>query len=122
MKKWFVLCLIVSLIAGAQGYAAYNRLRTKVNTALPESVRTVGEAAQYYASVAGYTLVTDYPAPAESRQIADEEINTMSFTAQLLSIDDAILYLLREPYELVVDHEHGLFSFQIKEENGGNRE
>jgi len=103
------LILFFGLVGSAYGFDA---MRIQIRTVLPSEIATIGAAAQYYADVTGYRLTTAFPAPAESNQIAAEQISPLAFTDKVLAVEDAILALLREPYQLVIDHEHKLFSFE----------
>ena len=65
---FFTLCSIAR---------AADPMRIQIRTALPEHIVTVGPAAQYYAEAIGYRLITDDPAPPESRWIAQRSINPL---------------------------------------------
>ena len=93
---------------------ALDPMRIGIRSGLPEEIQTVGEAAQYYADVIGYRLVTQYPAPAESGLIATETINPLARAAGIKPVEEAILALLRADCLLVIDHDHKLFSFESK--------
>ncbi len=119
IKSLACLGVLIPLILAAAGSAyALNPMRIQIRTALPESINTVGQAAQYFADAIGYNLVTAHPAPAESRSIANELLNPLSNTNNTQPVEEAILSLLREEYVLVVDHDHKLFSF---EKRGGQQ-
>ena len=104
------LCLVFFALAGS--VHAFDAMRIQIRTVLPSEITTVGAAAQYYAEVTGYRLTTAFPAPPESSKIANDQVSPLAFTDKVLAVEDAILALLREPYVLVIDHEHKLFSFE----------
>ena len=114
-KLFFPLLPVLFLIS-TQAFAL-DPLRINIRTDLPAKLKTIGAAAQYYADVAGYQIKTTYPAPHYASVIASEEINTLSLTSETKPIDEAILSLLGEGCVLVVDHEHQLISFDIKEDH-----
>ena len=95
---------------------ALDPLRINIRTDLPKKIKTIGAAAQYYADVAGYQIKTTYPAPQYASVIASEELNMLALVSETKPIDEAILSLLGEGCILVVDHEHKLISFDIKED------
>ena len=105
---FLIVFLLFSFLPNAYGF---DPMRIQIRTVLPKEIKTVGDAAQYYADVIGYRLETLYPAPEESSRIAAEQVSPLFFTNDILAVDDAILALLREPYVLIIDHEHKLFSF-----------
>ena len=114
--KLLLSLLSVLFFVSSQAFAL-DPLRINIRTDLPKKIKTIGAAAQYYADVAGYQITTTYPAPHYASVIASEEINTLSLTSETKPIDEAILGLLGEGCVLIVDHEHKLISFDIKEDN-----
>lgn len=111
MRRATVFLLIVFILGFIGNAYAFELTRIQIRTVLPKEINTVGEAAQYYADVIGYRLVTRFPAPEESGRIAAEPISPLYFTNNVLAVEDAILAILREPYALVIDHDHKLLSF-----------
>ena len=111
MQKAAPFLIVFLLFSFLPNAYAFDPMRIQIRTVLPKEIKTVGDAAQYYADVIGYRLETLYPAPEESSLIAAEQISPLFFTNSVLAVDDAILALLREPYVLIIDHEHKLFSF-----------
>lgn len=106
-----IVCLL--MMSGAFGNAyAMDPMRLGIRTNLPKQFNTIGQAAKYYADAIGYKLVTAYPAPEESAAIADERINPLARSGGVKPIEEAILSLLRQGCNLVIDHEHKLFSFE----------
>ena len=116
IKLFFSLLPVLLFLISNQAFAL-DPLRIHIRTDLPKKIKTIGAAAQYYAVVAGYNIKTTYPAPHYASVIASEEINTLSLVSELKPINEAILSLLGEGCVLVVDHEHKLISFDIKEAN-----
>jgi len=104
--------LVLGILGNSSGAHAFDQMRIQIRTVLPKEIKTVGEASQYYADVTGYRLVTSYPCPEESGIIAAEPISPLFFTNRVMAVEEAILAILREPYFLVIDREHRLFSFQ----------
>lgn len=110
---FFMLCLVLT------GNAfAVDKMRIQIRTGLPQHLHTVGDAAQYYADVIGYRLVTQYPAPDASARIAREPVSLLAHIhpseSKIKPVEDAILSLLDERYVLVIDHDHKLFSFETR--------
>lgn len=110
LKKILILSIFVVFTAG--NTLALEPMRIRVRTELPKHISTVGGAAQYYAHSIGYQLKTDYPAPAESAGIALQDINPFSRKNKVLPIEEAILSLLGQNFNLVLDNKHKLFSFE----------
>ena len=116
MKIKIFFSLLPILLFSFQALA-FDPLRLSIKTDLPENIKHIGTAAQYYVNTIGYRVKIDYPAPQDAYQIASEELNTLSLTSELKPIDEAILSLLGEKYVLIVDHEHKMISFDMKEKN-----
>lgn len=112
IKKIFIMTVLF-LCAYSTAFA-YDPMRIRVRTELPPKIKTIGEAAQYYAWSIGFKLITDHPAPAESIKIASEAVGPFTRKNTVMPIEDAILELLPMRYVLVIDSEHKLFSFQNK--------
>jgi len=112
-RRIFLIGILITSFLPASALAL-DPMRIGIRTGLPEEIQTVGEAAQYYADVIGYRLVTKYPAPAESGLIATETINPLARAAGIKPVEEAILALLRADCLLVIDHDHKLFSFESK--------
>ena len=104
--------MIFLILSAGAGYA-FDPMRIQVRTLLPEDIKTVGEAAQYYADAIGYKLITIYPAPEESRKISRAPISLLARKNTVMAVEDAIITLLDERYFLVIDHQHKLFSFKL---------
>lgn len=111
MIRTIFLIMFLSIFMCSNAFAL-DPMRIRVRTELPAEIKTVGEAAQYYAIGAGYKLVVNYPAPEDSFSIAREEINPHNRIQAVLPIEEAILNLLAMNYYLVIDTEHKLFSFE----------
>ena len=94
-------------------YEHENPMMQKIHTFLPRSIRTVGEAAQYYADTIGYELVTGYPQTKKSDQIANYPIKSRHRKDSIKTVEDAITALLDPRYGLAVDHEYRIFAFEI---------
>jgi hypothetical protein len=107
-----VVLLACGMFTSAQ---ALDPMRLGIRTDLPGEVKTVGQASQYFADAIGYQLVTQYPAPEESAVIAAETISPLSITSGIKPVEEAIISLLRSGCNLVIDHEHKLFSFEHRE-------
>ena len=114
MIKKICLAIFVSMCLVNISYAL-EPMRIKVRTELPVELKTVGEAAQYYADSVGYKLITEYPAPPESANIAHETIDPNVRIINVLPIEESILELLAQDYLLVIDNKNKLFSFQRRE-------
>ena len=110
MKK--ATLILIFLFVGASQALAFDGMRLRVRTDLPMEIKTVGEAAQYFAANTGYRLIIHYPAPTESGRIANEPIMLATTAKKVLPVEDAILTLLADNYRLVVDRKHKLFSFE----------
>ena len=111
-RKALFIAVLLAAALGPQIAFALDPMRIQIRTALPAHVETVGQAAQYFAKGIGYHLATPPPAPDESARIAGEPIGPLAPSSQIMPIEEAILGLLRPHYNLVVDHEHKLFSFE----------
>jgi len=113
-----LICILV-LVAGCgfhqkiQTVGAVDPMRIPIRMRLPDHIRTVGGAAQYYADTVNYRLVTSYPAPDESARIATQPINPLAptDTSKVFPVEEGILMLLDDGC-LVIDQEHKLFSFE----------
>lgn len=105
------MCLILFPFSQVE---AMDPMRIPVRMRLPDHIRTIGEAAQYYADITKYRLVTSYPAPSESAGIAIQPINPLAptDTGKVFPIEEGILMLLDDDCNLVIDQEHKLFSFE----------
>ncbi len=116
MRKIAVL-LLLSLMLTGKAFAV-DQMRIPIRTVLPQYIHTVGDAAQYYADVIGYRLVTQYPAPDESARIAGEPVSLLARThpseSTIKAVEDAILALMDKSDVLVIDHDHKLFSFETR--------
>lgn len=111
MKKIHLLAVITALaLCGAA--AAADPMRIQIRTTLPERIKTVGPAAQYYADVIGYRLATGYPALAESGRIAQRSLSPLVDQDKVLPVEEAILALLDLDCRLVIDHAHKLYTFE----------
>lgn len=111
MRKTYLLA-IVMVIAFCGGANAADSMRIQIRTFLPERLTTVGPAAQYYADVIGYRLITGYPAPQACARIAGRTINPLADKNRILPVEEAILALLDKNCKLVIDQEHKLFAFE----------
>lgn len=110
MRK-MILAIVLALLFCSTASAA-DPMRIQIRTYLPEKLNTIGPAAQYYADVIGYRLVTGYPAPPECGWIARRTINPLADKNRILPVEEAILALLDRNCNLVIDHEHKLFAFE----------
>lgn len=106
------LLAILTVLVFCSAANAADPMRIQIRTTLPERITTIGPAAQYYADVIGYRLVTGYPAPQECAKIAKRTINTLADKNRILPVEEAILALLDSNCKLVIDHEHKLFAFE----------
>jgi hypothetical protein len=111
MKKAYLLAAVM-VIAFCGAANAADSMRIQIMTSLPERLTTIGPAAQYYADVIGYRLVTGYPAPQECEKLARRTINPVVNKNRILPVEEAILALLDKNCKLVIDHEHKLFAFE----------
>lgn len=110
MRK--IIVAIVLALSFCSAANAADPMRIQIRTSLPERLTTIGPAAQYYADVIGYQLVTGYPAPPACEWIARRTINPLSDKDRILPVEEAILALLDRDCSLVIDHEHKLFAFE----------
>ena len=108
--KLFFSCVLVLFLS--INIYALDDTHLFVRSTLPPEIKTIGEAAEYYAQIIGYTLKITPPAPIESARISDEPISILVKKGMIIPIDEAILGLLKEEYSLVIDKEHKLFSFK----------
>jgi hypothetical protein len=111
MKKAYCWAIVIIILFVGTAHAA-DPMRRQIRTALPETITTIGPAAQYYADVIGYRLLTGYPAPEECERIARRTINILADKNRILPVEEAILALLDRNCKLVIDHEHKLFAFE----------
>lgn len=118
MRKliFFFFFFFTVALGGIDFAYALDPMRINIRTALSEDIETIGEAAQFYADSIFYQLVTISPAPKESREIALENLNPLSRTKDVKPVEEAILYLLRQNCNLIIDHKHKLFSFEYNKE------
>lgn len=84
----------------------------QVNLELPEKVYCVGQAAQHYADVIGYRLLQGFDETLESDLIACRPITAHYPSDTCLPVEEAILGLVDEPCQLVVDHYYKIFAFR----------
>ena len=110
---FFVVLIGLVIVSGAHNSAyALDPMRIGIRTDLPEKIKTIGQAAQYFADAIGYQLITRDPAPMESAAIASQLINPLTMTANVEPVEEAILGLLSPECHLIIDHEHKLFTFE----------
>ncbi len=116
-----LICILVLMASGCgfhqntqQLGEAMDPMRTPIRMRLPDHIRTIGGAAQYYADTVNCRLVTSYPAPKESSAITSNPINPLApiDTGKVFPIEEGILMLLDDDDWLVIDQEHKLFSFE----------
>lgn len=101
----------VALTLIAPCYAEVDHLDVYVRTLYPPEVKTVREAATYLLESTDYRLITTFPAPTESREMADATIPPLARLPRTMSITDALLVLIGPDNWLVVDRENKLVSF-----------
>jgi hypothetical protein len=110
--KLNILFLAMLLLMTNQNAYAIDPMKVNIRTHLPEGIKTVGQAAQYYAAAVEYRLTVTPPAPMESYQIAMEMLSPLARTDRILPVNEAILGLLKENYFLLIDTKNKLFSFK----------
>lgn len=111
MKKAIPISILLAFLF-CTAASAGDPMRTRIRTRLPENIQSVGGAAQYYADVIGYRLLTGYPGPSESIAIANRTINPLFNENKVLPVEEAILAILDMDALLVIDHNHKLFAFE----------
>lgn len=82
-----------------------------VRTVWPEDVKTVRKASQYILETIGYRLVTEYPAPSDANQLADQKIPPIAKVHRTMPIIDVLQMLIGFDNYVVIDHAHKLVSF-----------
>ncbi|OEU51769.1 MAG: hypothetical protein BA871_11630 [Desulfuromonadales bacterium C00003096] len=118
MRSLIYILVLAFLLAGCgfhqKQVEAIDPMRVPVRMRIPNQIKTVGDASQYYAKTVGYRLITSYPAPSESAGIASNPINLLAptDTVEVFPIREGILMLLHDSDRLVIDREHKLFSFE----------
>jgi len=111
MKKAIPLAILLAFLFCSTASAG-DPMRTRIRTRLPDNIQSVGAAAQYYADVIGYRLLTANPAPNDSHEIANRSINPLFNENKVLPVEEAILAVLDMDAQLVIDHKHKLFAFE----------
>ena len=114
IKRWaaplMVLIILISITAPAFAYD--NPFRIRVRASYPLGMRTVEQGANYLLDTIDYRLILHPPAPAEARRIAGMSIGPLARTGGIVPLEEALLLLVGENNQVVVDHEHKLVTFE----------
>jgi len=108
---------ILLMLFGVGSALAFNPFRAQVRTVYPTTIKTVGEAAQYLIEPAGYTLLLDPAVSKDAQEIAERPVGARAGGTAAIPLEEALLLLIGDESNLVVDHPHRLITFEkIKED------
>lgn len=91
---------------------AVNQLKLGTQLALPDSVRTVQQAANYLLTPTGYSLMVPNDGFREAVSILNRPVSLDARGTGLTTIESALLIVAGEDVRLVVDHVNKLVSFE----------
>ncbi len=86
-------------------------LKTETRVIFPSSIKTVGQAANYFISPHKYKITILGSAPFEARSIVNQKIPKTLAYGSVGNVEDVLLSLLRPSQVLIIDNESNLISF-----------
>jgi hypothetical protein len=108
-----VLLLLLLSAACFHAHADNQELKSQVRFIVPSEANTVAEAAEYFIKPHKYEITYSGTAPAEAMEIANQPIPEVIRRGTIMSIEQAILSMLREDQALIIDTEAKRISFGL---------
>jgi len=79
---------------------------------VPQKIKTVKDAANYFLTPTGYTLVIPQNKPEETAKILGREPSYFKRSNRFVTVDQALLLVAGEDVDLVVDHDRKFVTYQ----------
>ena len=101
-------------IENVVSYAQANPLKVVINTNLPQSVVSVGDAVKFLLSRSGYRLASENVLPNEAVTMLGLELPAIQRKIEHVTLDKTLAMLAGDAFELVIDPIHRKIGFKIK--------
>lgn len=95
-------------------HAQANPLKVIINTHLPQSVVSVGDAVQFLLSRSGYRLASENVLPNEALTMLGLELPAIQRKIEHVTLDKTLAMLAGDAFELVIDPIHRKIGFKVK--------
>ncbi|MBZ0099135.1 MAG: hypothetical protein K8F30_08625 [Taibaiella sp.] len=120
MKGFKYSALLALALGWGTVQALDNPLKLQTRVILPAGVATVADAANYFISPHQFKIMVAGGAPSEAVMIANSPIPDTTPIGSIMSVEQALLSLLRQDQVLIIDTEARLISFGLlaKERTG----
>lgn len=116
----YILCLCTLLSISIIGIAkvqpppinVINPLNRQIRMNLPHGIKHVDQAVLYVLRATPYKLALGYPASGSASIIAMQPVSPEAFEGSVMTIADALLILIGEDNQLLIDADNKLISFE----------
>ncbi len=107
---WVLIGLTVCGVGSGSAWAITDPLNAQVRFALPDSVRTVGQAYTYFLAPSAYHITTLPPASPQASRGFRTALPFPLPVQEVLTIKKALLAVTPMSWSVVIDQEHLLIS------------
>ncbi len=121
MNRYNFLLAILILFNG-RAFALEMPLKSQVRLILPPSIKTVASASNYFISTHGYKFTVFGSAPPESMDISQQPIPLSFPYGEIMTIEEALLTLIKKDQFLIIDTKNKLISFGYLKNEGSTHE
>ena len=92
--------------------SSLNPLNRQIRMQIPKNIKHVDQAVLYVLSATPYKLALGYPASGSASIIAMQPIPPEAFEGDVMTIANALLMLIGEDNQLLIDADNQLISFE----------
>ena len=105
--------LILFLLFATSLARAEDPLDVLVRPQLPSSVKTVGEAAAWYAETIGYRFYSRAPASGDARKLSYTTVRTFGDNEPPVPLREALLAIVPADVDLIIDRSNKAIAYRV---------